>query len=128
MQKNSAAVFRRAVYYRFCSVLHRCLDRCQQLIISLIRREIRVVVFDLVGALKEEAGLAGPDHAEVVVAVAAGNGLKADGLQSLDGAELGLLNAHLKSDDLAVLRHLQLVAENSRPAQLFHKRLCDSGF
>ena len=63
-----------------CSVLYCCLNRCQQLLIGLVRRKIRIVVLDLIGALKEEAGLAGADHAKVIVAVTAGNGLKADGL------------------------------------------------
>ena len=84
-------------------------------------------MLDLISALKKEAGLAGADHAKVIVAVAAGNSLKADGLQCLDGTELRLLNAHSESGDLAVLCYFQLVAENGWPAQLFHERLCELG-
>ena len=82
-----------------------------------------MVGFDLLRALEEEACLAGLDHPQIVEAVAAGDGVIADGLQGLHRGELGLLTAHLVAGDLAVLRHLQGVAEDGGPAQLFHQRL-----
>ena len=55
-------------------------DRAEQLVIGLIRRNVGIVLFDLFGALEQKARLARLDHAEVVVAVAGGDRLEADGL------------------------------------------------
>ena len=78
---------------------------------------------DLVRALEQEARLAGLDHAQVVVAVPAGDGLIADGLQRLHRGQLGLRAAHPKAGDLPAGGHLQGVAEEGGPAQLFHQGL-----
>ena len=83
-----------------------------------------MVRLDFVGALEEETRLAGLDHTQVVVAVSGGDGLIAHGLQGLHRGELGLLAAHLEAGDFPVGSHLQAVAEDGGPAQLFHQGLC----
>ena len=84
-----------------------------------------MVGLDLLRALEEEARLAGLDHPQVIVAVAAGNGLIADGLKGLHRGQLGLLAAHSEAGDLAAFGHLQGVAEDGGPAQLLHQGLCE---
>ena len=92
-----------------------------QLIISLVCRDFRVFGFDGVGALEEEACFACLDHAEVVVAVAAGDGVVADRLQGFDRSVFGFLTAHLEVCDLAVVCYNERVAEDSRVAEFFHQ-------
>ena len=82
-----------------------------------------MVRLDLLRALEQETRLAGLDHTQIVIAVAAGDGLVSNGLQCLDRGQLGLLYPHFVAGDLPVLRHLQGVAENGGPAQLFHQGL-----
>ena len=48
------------------------------------------------------------------MAVAAGDGLEADGLQCLDRSIFGILHTHLKSGDLSVLSYFQRITENGR--------------
>lgn len=90
---------------------HRPFNGIQQFIICLISRNIRIIGLDLVCASEKEARLAGLDHAQIVIGITAGNGLKSDGLQRLDCAELGLLCTHLEACDLAVVCYFQCVAE-----------------
>ena len=85
---------------------------------------MRVVVLDLFRRAEQEARLGRFDHFEVVVAVAAGDGLKADGLKAAHGRKLGMLASHLDAADESVGVHLERVAENGRPAEFFHQRLC----
>lgn len=70
--------------------------------------------FDLLSTLEQEACLAGLDHTQIVMAVAAGDGLEADGLQCLDRSIFGILHTHLKSGDLSVLSYFQRITENGR--------------
>ena len=69
---------------------HRRPDRCQQFIIGLICRKIRIVRLDLFRTAEQEASFAGEDHIQIIVAVAAGNGVIADVLMVLLRAVLKL--------------------------------------
>ena len=61
------------------------------------------------------------DHLQIVVAVAAGNGVIAHGLQRLDGGELGVRAPHDVACDVPVLIHLQCVAQQGGVSQLLHQ-------
>ena len=104
------------------SVFHCFFNRIQKFPVGLIGRNIWIFRLDLIGATEKETGFAGPDHAKIVIGVSAGNGLKADGLQSLHRRELGLLHPHFVTGDLAIFRHFKRITEQRRPAQLLHQR------
>ena len=82
-----------------------------------------MIFLDLLRAAEQESRLARLDHSEIIVAVPAGDRLKADGLKCLHRRILGLLDPHLKSRDLPVRSDLQGIAEDRRPAKLLHQRL-----
>ena len=82
-----------------------------------------MVRLDLVGALEQETRLTGLGHPQIVVAVPAGDGLIPDGLQRPHGRQLGLGAAHPKTGDAPVAGHLQRIAEDGGPVQLFHQGL-----
>ena len=79
-------------------------------------------LLDLLGGAEEDALFAGQQHVEVVEAVADGNGLVADGLERPHGGELGVFDSQAEAVDHAVVPDGQLVAEQRRPAELFHQR------
>ena len=79
------------------------LDRIIQLIVSFICRNLRILRFDGIGDLEQEACFACLNHAKVVVAVAAGDGVIADGLQGFDSCVFGFFTAHLEVCDFAVV-------------------------
>ena len=56
------------------------------------------------------------------MAVTAGNGIVADGLQSLYRGVFGFLTTHLEVGDFAVVCDHKGVAEDGRIAKLLHKR------
>ena len=87
----------------YCSVNdpHFFFDRCHKLAELLKGGQLRIILLDLFGGPEQETCLAGKDHIEIVIAVSAGDGVEANGLQSLYRAEFGLLNAHLITGDLA---------------------------
>ena len=58
-------------------------------------------------AAEQKARLTSANHAKVIIAVPAGNGIIADGLQGLDGGEFGLLTAHPEAGNGALRRDLQ---------------------
>ena len=66
-------VYSKCVYYGIIKV-----------VVLLVCAEVWVVLFDLLGAFEEEACLACVYHSEVVIAVACGNGFKANGLKRLN--------------------------------------------
>ena len=65
------------------------------------------------------------DHLQIVIAVAAGDGVVADRLQGFDRSVFGFLTAHLEVCDLAVVCYNERVAEDSRVAEFFHQRSCE---
>ena len=71
-------------------MLHGFPDGSQKVIKLLERRDIRVVGDDLRCGAEQETCFAGLDHVQVIVAVAGGDSVKADGLECLHGGKLGL--------------------------------------
>ena len=114
--------FVRNLFHKIPAILHRLFDRLKELIIRLERCDFRMIFLDLLRAAEQESRLARLYHSEIIVAVPAGDRLKADGLKCLHRRILGLLDPHLKSRDLPVRSDLQGIAEDRRPAELFHKR------
>ena len=57
-----------------------CFYPFQEVGVGLERRKVGIVGLDLVRRAEEEAGLGGADHAEVVEAVAGGDGSETAGL------------------------------------------------
>ena len=108
---------------RKISGAHCAENTVQKLVVGLKRRELRIIRFDFLRAAEQEARAAGEDHVEVVIAVAGGDGLITDGLERADSRQLGLRAAHRKVGDLAGGGHDEAVAEDRRPAELFHQRL-----
>lgn len=78
-----------------------------------------MIFFDLFGTLEQEPCLAGLDHAQIVVAVTAGDGLEADRLQCLHRSVLGILHTHLKTGDFTVVSYLQGITEDGGVTQFF---------
>ena len=70
--------------------VHSLLDGSHEFIVGLVCGEVRVVSLDIVRALEQEACLACTDHSEIVVAVAACDGLETNGLERLNCCQLGL--------------------------------------
>ena len=101
--------------------LQRFFDRFEQVVVFFKGGQIGVILFDLLGAAEEKTCLAVKYHTQIVVAVAGRNGFVSDGLQRLDRRQLGLFTSHAVARDLAVLCHLQRVAEDGRHSQLFHQ-------
>ncbi len=85
----------------------RLFDSSHKLIICFKRRKLRVILLNLLGAFEQEARLARLYHAEIVVAVAACDGIVAYGLKRLDGGELGVFYPHSEARYLAVLGNLK---------------------
>ena len=54
-------------------------------------------------AAEQKARLTGANHAKVIIAVPAGNGIIADGLQGFDSCVFGFFTAHLEVCDFAVV-------------------------
>ena len=75
------------------------------------------------GAAEQETRLRRLDHAQVVVAVARGDGLETAGMQRADRGQLRLIAAHAVAGDGAVVSDFQRVAEDGRPAELLHDGL-----
>ena len=84
-------------------------------------------LFDLLGGAEEDALFAGQKHIQIVEAVADGDGLIADGLERTHGGELRVLDSQAEAVDHAVVPDGQLVAEERRPAELFHQRASKLG-
>ena len=99
-------------------------DRVVEFIICFVCRDFRIFGFDGICALEQESGLACLDHAEVVVAVTAGDCVISDRLQGFDGCVFGFFTAHPEICDLTVICDNKGVAEDCRIAEFFHKRAC----
>ena len=97
-------------YLRF----HGIFNGCQKLIVGFQCRNIRIGFLDGIGGAEQETGLAGADHAQVIEAVAAGDGLYTGRLERLHRAILGIFNSHLEIGDFAVFGHHQCIAEQGR--------------
>ena len=82
-----------------------------------------MIFFYLLRAAEQKSRLACLYHAEVVIAVAGGDRVKADGLQSFYRRKLRLFDSQAVAGYLAVLRRLERVAEDRRSAELFHERI-----
>lgn len=75
-------------------LLQYFLDGSQQIVVLVVSRQLWIFRFDGVGALEQESGFACLDHADIVVAVAAGDGFKSAGLQRFYRSVFGFLTAH----------------------------------
>ena len=95
-----------------------------EFVICLICRDFRIFGFDGICALEQESCLACLDHAEVVVAVTAGDGVISDRLQSFDGCLFGFFAAHLEIGDFTVICDNKGIAEDCRIAEFLHQRTC----
>ena len=104
------------------SSCERGADGGEEVRVGLEGGQVGVGRLDRGRAAEEEAGLGGADHRQVVVAVAGGDRVEADGLQRAHGHELGLRHAHAVARDHAVRRHVERVAEERRAAELLHER------
>ena len=93
----------------------------EKFLIGFAGGQLRIILFDLLSGAEQDTGLAGLDHAQVVVAVAGGDGLKADTLQGFDGGQLALFHPDAVTGDHTVFPDLQLVAEDGGPAQFLHQ-------
>ena len=93
-----------------------------EFVICLICRDFRIFGFDGICALEQESCLACLDHAEVVVAVTAGDGVISDRLQSFDGCVFGFFAAHLEIGDFTVICDNKGIAEDCRIAEFLHQR------
>ncbi len=111
-------IFYKRMLYLF---LHFLFDCSKQLLIRLIRRNLRIVGFDFIGRAEQEACLAW-NHAEIIIGIAACDRFESDRLQCFDRGELRLLDSHLKAGDLSVVCDFQGVAEQGRIAEFFHQR------
>lgn len=67
---------------------HSLLDGGEQVVVFLERGQVGVLCLDGIGAAEQEARLAGPDHPQVVMAVARRDGVEAAGLQRAHGGQL----------------------------------------
>ena len=109
------------------SALDRLPDGRQKIPVLLEGGQIGIVLFDLLCGPEKEPVLTCPDHSQVVEAVAAGDGVVADGLEGLDRMVLLVFLAELEAGDGPVGGHLQGVAEDGGPAQLFDEGLGELG-
>ena len=64
-----------------------------------------MIRLDLLRAAEQKTRMAGHDHNEVVIAVAGGDGLVANGLERADSRQFGLRAAHRKVGDFAGRGH-----------------------
>ena len=99
------------------------LDSAQQVVEAIEGGELGIVRLDLVRGAEQKARLAVADHIQIVVAVAGSDGLKSHGLQRPDGRKLGMRAAHFDAAEHPVPVDLERIAEDRRPAELFHERL-----
>ena len=61
------------------------------------------------------------------MAITAGNGVVADGLQGFHSGVFGFFTAHFEISNFAIFAYYQCVAEDGWVAQLFHKRTSELG-
>ena len=80
--------------------VHSLLDGSHEFIVGLVCGEVRVVSLDIVRALEQEACLACTDHSEIVVAVAACDGLETNGLERLNCCQLDRKSTRLNSSHI----------------------------
>lgn len=106
-RRRGAPVF--ALSFTAAPLLQGGADGGQQVAVVLEGGQVRVVLLDLVGTAEEKAGLAVEDHLQIVIAVAAGDGVVADRLKGLDGGELGVFTAHKVAGDVALAVHLEVL-------------------
>lgn len=99
--------FVRNLFHKIPAILPLPFVCLKELIIRLERCDLRMIFLDLLRAAEQESRLARLYHSEIIVAVPAGDRLKADGLKCLHRRILGLLDPHLKSRDLPVRSDLQ---------------------
>ena len=103
----------------YFTLIFNCLHNCViQLVICFISRNLRIFSLDSIRALEQESCFTCLDHAKVVVAVTAGNGVVANGLQGFHSGVFGLFAAHFEISNFAIFAHYQCVAEDGRIAQL----------
>ena len=101
----------RQCLFLYLSVFHCFFDCLQKFPVGLISRNIRIFRLDLIGASEKETGFACPDHAKIVIGIAAGNGLKTNRLQSLYSRQLGLLHPHFMACDHTIFRYFKRITE-----------------
>ena len=74
-------------------------DEGEQLLIGFAGGKLRMILLNLLGGAEQESGFAGLDHAEIVVAVAGGDGLKAadvNGDGNVNVADIAMIASHIK--------------------------------